>query len=208
MKYVLLAYAEPEAWDEMTDEERTAWVADDAAFNAHLADLRCVVHGEGLADGWTATTVRIKGGEVVVTDGPAADARRCSVGTWRSTSTTSTLPSPSPAGRRRHGPARSRSGPSACERVIEEAYRREWAGVVATLARSFGLDVAEEAAADAFAAAVERWPTDGVPDNPGAWLTTAGRRKALDRVRRESTAPPARRRPPTCWRASLGATTT
>jgi RNA polymerase sigma-70 factor (ECF subfamily) len=59
--------------------------------------------------------------------------------------------------------------------------------VVATLARSFGLDVAEEAAADAVAVAIERWPVDGVPDKPGAWLTTTARRKALDRVRREST---------------------
>src|SRR5262249_4464439 len=47
------------------------------------------------------------------------------------------------------------------------------------------LDVAEEAAADAFATAVERWPADGVPPNPGAWLTTTARRKAVDRIRRE-----------------------
>ena len=59
--------------------------------------------------------------------------------------------------------------------------------MVATLARHFGdLDVAEEAAADAFATAVERWPADGVPPNPGGWLTTTARRKALDRIRREN----------------------
>jgi RNA polymerase sigma-70 factor (ECF subfamily) len=58
---------------------------------------------------------------------------------------------------------------------------------VATLARRFGdLDVAEDAAAEAFAVAVERWRTDGVPPNPGAWLTTTAGNKALDRVRRES----------------------
>jgi RNA polymerase sigma-70 factor (ECF subfamily) len=73
--------------------------------------------------------------------------------------------------------------------VIEDVYRREWAGVVATLAHTFGLDVAEEATAEAFAVAVARWPVDGVPDRPGAWLTTTARRKALDRVRRESTRP-------------------
>src|SRR5207342_3529632 len=58
---------------------------------------------------------------------------------------------------------------------------------IATLTRQFGdLDVAEEAAAEAFATAVERWPADGVPPNPGGWLTTTARRKALDRMRREN----------------------
>jgi RNA polymerase sigma-70 factor (ECF subfamily) len=71
--------------------------------------------------------------------------------------------------------------------MLEDVHRREWATVVATLARTYGLDVAEEAAAEAFATAVERWPVDGVPDRPGAWLTTTARRKALDIVRREST---------------------
>jgi RNA polymerase sigma-70 factor (ECF subfamily) len=59
--------------------------------------------------------------------------------------------------------------------------------VVAALARRFGdLDVAEEAAAEAFVIAVERWPVDGVPPNPGAWLTTTANRKAIDRFRREA----------------------
>ncbi len=58
--------------------------------------------------------------------------------------------------------------------------------MVAALTRRFGdLDIAEEAAAEAFATAVARWPTDGVPPNPGAWLTTTATRKAIDRMRRE-----------------------
>ena len=73
------------------------------------------------------------------------------------------------------------------EEAIARAHHEEWARVVAGLARRFGdLDLAEDAAAEAYVAAVERWPRDGVPPNPGAWLTTTATRKAIDRLRRES----------------------
>ncbi|GAA1844797.1 sigma factor-like helix-turn-helix DNA-binding protein [Asanoa iriomotensis] len=70
--------------------------------------------------------------------------------------------------------------------AITQAHQEEWARVVAALCKRFGdLDIAEEAAAEAFATAVERWPADGVPPNPGGWLTTTANRKAIDRIRRE-----------------------
>src|SRR5208282_281493 len=70
--------------------------------------------------------------------------------------------------------------------AVTRAHLEEWARVVASLTRRFGdLDIAEEAAAEAFATAVGRWPTDGVPPSPGAWLTTTANRKAIDRIRRE-----------------------
>lgn len=76
---------------------------------------------------------------------------------------------------------------SPVEQAIARAHREEWARVVAGLARRFGdLDLAEDAAAEAYLAAVERWPREGVPPNPGAWLTTTASRKAIDRFRRES----------------------
>lgn len=72
--------------------------------------------------------------------------------------------------------------------ALSLVHREEWARIVATLVRRFGsLDDAEDAAADAFATAAERWPVDGIPPAPGAWLTTTATRKAIDRIRREST---------------------
>jgi RNA polymerase sigma-70 factor, ECF subfamily len=71
--------------------------------------------------------------------------------------------------------------------AIAKAHHDEWARVVAALTKRFGdLDIAEEAAAEAFAIAVARWPADGVPPNPGAWLTATATHKAIDRIRRES----------------------
>ena len=73
------------------------------------------------------------------------------------------------------------------DEAITRVHHAEWARLVATLARRFAdLDLAEEMAAEAFATAVERWPVDGVPPNPGGWLTTTAQRKAIDRLRREA----------------------
>ena len=71
--------------------------------------------------------------------------------------------------------------------AIEQAYRESSGRAVATLARVFGsIDIAEDAVQEAFAVAVTRWPADGVPPNPGGWIVTTARNKALDRLRRES----------------------
>lgn len=71
--------------------------------------------------------------------------------------------------------------------AIARVHQAEWARVVAFLARRFSdLDLAEEMTAEAFAVAVERWPRDGLPPNPGGWITTTAARKTMDRVRREA----------------------
>jgi RNA polymerase sigma-70 factor, ECF subfamily len=71
--------------------------------------------------------------------------------------------------------------------VVERVYREESRRVLATLIRLTGdFDAAEKALQDAFAAALEQWPSSGVPANPRAWLVSAGRNKAIDRVRRSS----------------------
>ncbi|MDP3891388.1 RNA polymerase sigma factor [Nocardioides sp.] len=87
-------------------------------------------------------------------------------------------------------PADSSTDPSgaALEREITRIYRAEHGRVVASLVRRFGdIDIAEEAVGEALLAAVERWPVDGIPPNPGGWLTTTAVRRAIDRIRREST---------------------
>jgi RNA polymerase sigma factor (sigma-70 family) len=70
--------------------------------------------------------------------------------------------------------------------VIDEVFRDQWGRVLASLIGFLGdFDLAEEAAAEAFAVAAQHWPRDGVPDNPGAWLVTTARRRAIDRLRRD-----------------------
>lgn len=66
-------------------------------------------------------------------------------------------------------------------------FREEWGQVLATLIRVLGdFDLAEDALQEATVAALERWPVDGIPRRPGAWLLTAARHKAIDRIRREA----------------------
>ena len=68
---------------------------------------------------------------------------------------------------------------------VADVFRTEWPRLVATLVRDVGdLSIAEDAAQDAFIEASTRWPIDGMPDRPGAWLVTTGRRKAIDQIRR------------------------
>jgi len=71
--------------------------------------------------------------------------------------------------------------------ALTAAFHQDWGQIVATLIGFTGdWDLAEECAQDAFALALERWPRDGVPDRPGAWLTTTARNRALDRLRRDA----------------------
>ena len=73
---------------------------------------------------------------------------------------------------------------------LDSVFRREWGPAVAALARWSGdLTVAEDAVQEAFAEALQAWPRDGVPNNPGGWVVTVARNRALDRLRRESVRP-------------------
>ena len=71
--------------------------------------------------------------------------------------------------------------------AVQAVYSSDWGRIVATLIRSFGdFDLAEEAAQEAFAAAVDQWPESGVPDSPPAWIIQTARHKAIDRIRRQT----------------------
>src|SRR6266542_5187169 len=95
---------------------------------------------------------------------------------------------------RRRSPATSRSvrswsteATTITQDAVAAVFREEAGRLTAALVRSFGdFDVAEECVQDALVAALEHWPRDGIPDNPGAWLMTTARRKGIDRLRREA----------------------
>jgi RNA polymerase sigma-70 factor (ECF subfamily) len=73
------------------------------------------------------------------------------------------------------------------EAGVGRIFREEFGRSVAALIRAFGdIDVAEDAVQEAFVVALHRWPADGLPPNPGAWITTTARNRAIDRLRRES----------------------
>jgi RNA polymerase sigma-70 factor, ECF subfamily len=72
--------------------------------------------------------------------------------------------------------------------ALDEVFRREVGRCTATLIRVLGdIDLAEDAVAEAFAIAADKWPRTGIPPNPGGWITTTARNRAIDRLRREST---------------------
>lgn len=87
--------------------------------------------------------------------------------------------------------AEAEASVTTAERVaaaVADAHRREWAFVLAATARvATDIDLAEECVQDAYVSALDAWVRDGVPRNPGAWLTTTARRKAIDALRRERT---------------------
>ena len=76
---------------------------------------------------------------------------------------------------------------SEAEAAVEAVFREEWGRITASLIAMTGdWDLAEECAQDAFARALSAWDRDGVPERPGAWLTTAARNRAIDVLRRRA----------------------
>ena len=148
--------------------------------------------------------MRVSDGEVLTTDGPFVEAKEhlggfyiieaddldAALG-WASkiTAGISTPIEVRPFGDVSDGltAARRRRLHRVDEAAIGRIFREESGRSVATLIRVFGdIDVAEDAVQEAFAVALRKWPTDGLPPNPGGWITTTARNRAIDRLRRES----------------------
>ena len=149
-----------------------------------------VLGGHQLQGPETATTVRVQDGSTLTTDGPFAETKEV-------------VRRLLPARGRRHrfgdrarrahpgGPhgRRDRGAPGGgALAILERVFHDEWGRVLATLIGFLGdFDLAEEAAQEAFAIAAERWAREGPPANPGAWLATTARNRAIDRIRRNRT---------------------
>ena len=143
-------------------------------------------------------------GEVLTTDGPFAESKEHLGGfyiieaddldaalVWASKTTAAGRRSRSRSARSGRCPTPDVRGvdgsPAVDAAAIGRIFREESGRSVATLIRIFGdIDVAEDAVQEAFAVALRKWPTDGLPPNPGGWITTTARNRAIDRLRRES----------------------
>ena len=186
MQYALMIYTEPGCLEALSDAEREAAYAE---YFALADDDRCVV-GARLQPAETATSVRVAGGRTLMTDGPFADTKEVLGGFClieaANLDEAIELAARIPAAR--FGGAGGGQTGGAALTVLEEVFRDEWGRVLASLVGFLGdFDKAEEAAQEAFAIAAQRWPASGVPDNPGAWLVTTARNRAIDRLRRERT---------------------
>jgi RNA polymerase sigma factor (sigma-70 family) len=175
-----------------------------------------------------ATTVKIRDGELIITDGPYSETKEQVAGydllecsgldeavrwagkhpsSWAGAIEVRALPEhvlavrvgavtdgppPDPAGGTGEAPAAdvrdTVTATSVVGTVVADAFRAEWGRIIAALIHQTGdWDLAEECAQDAIAQALLRWPRDGVPNRPGAWLMTVARNGAVDRLRRGST---------------------
>ena len=191
MQFMMMCCIEEKRWEALPAASRDAIMRDYGAWVAEMERQGKHVATAKLAPSASAQTLRVQGGRRHVVDGPFAETKEQFGGLSRPR-----MPrprrrprdggaDPDPAAwRRGRGP---RGGAHGLNEVIEAVYRDESRRVLATLIRLLGdFDRAEEAMHEAFAAAVEQWPRDGVPANPRAWLVSAARFKGIDAMRRNS----------------------
>ena len=158
------------------------------------------VTGERLRGVDDATTVRVSKGEVLVTDGPFTESKEWIAGfdilECDNLDEAIEIAVPAPAGQRRQARAAAvlgrglsdGEGSTDAADAVASVVADEQARLVAGLIRVTGdWDLAEDCVQDAVETALSRWPADGVPRNPAAWLTTVARNRALDVLRRRAT---------------------
>ena len=204
MRYLLLIYtAEPAtASSGPTPEGMGSELEAYNAFGAWLTERSMFQAGEALHPTSAATTVRVRDGKTITTDGPYAETKEALGGFYLIEAAEprrgdrGRVADPGRQERRDRGPPdlgvrRRTDRRGRCQRrlmprtVVDRLFREESGRAVATLIRLTGdFDLAEEAVQEAFVVALERWPRDGLPANPGAWITTTARNRAIDRLRR------------------------
>ena len=204
MQYLLTIYVDESAVDAVPPEQGVKVTEAYEALTAELKQAGVFLGGEGLQRTSTATTVRVRDGEPLLTDGPFAETREQLArllparvrgprrggalggeGPQRRDGLGRGAPGDHLRGPGRPGAGRRRGGARLTVTAdLDRLFRRESAQAVAALARALGdLDRAEEAVQDAYATALERWPRDGAPENPAAWILAVARNRALDRIR-------------------------
>ncbi len=202
MKYMLTLVGPEHDMSDASPEDMKAEMDRWAAYSQETVDKGAFVSGEGLQPSSTATTVKIpaNGGERTVTDGPFTESKEQLGGFYvleckdldEALDWAKKIPlqaglvevRPVMVVRRVH----RRAVIEASDQLVDRLFRHESGRAVASLIRVLGdFDLAEEAVQEAFVVALERWPEDGTPDNPGAWITRVARNKAIDRLRRERT---------------------
>ena len=192
MKYMLLIHQGTTplpgsaAWDSLSEDEQGAVYA---AYKA-LTETPGVSPGLQLQPPETATTVRVQDGRTLTTDGPFVELKEA-IGGYLLFEADDLDAAIELAARDPRGPhgRRDRGAPHrGVVTTLERAFRDQWGRVLAALIGFLGdFDLAEEATQEAFAIAAERWPRDGAPADPGAWLATTARNRAIDRIRRDRT---------------------
>ena len=170
------------------DTEHVAWID----YHEPAGDLS-FLDGVRLRPSTDATKVRSRNGETLISDGPFMESKE-QIGGFAVIECEHLDDAIEVAARHPFAAARSdrdstRLGrmTGEVEQLVAEAFRESWGQIVATLIGMTGdWDLAEECAQDAFAAALEAWPRQGVPDVPGAWLTSVARNRATDVLRRRA----------------------
>ena len=196
MKYALLIYAVPGA-SENPRPAAEGVIEDWLDYTAAIRQAGVLLGAEQLTWPDTATTIRLGEGERLLTDGPFAETKehllgfylleagqpRRGAGLGGQDARHALRHRGGAAGAGRHALA---DGDGVTAAALERAFRYEWTAVVAVVSRRLGdLQAAEDAVAEAFTAAATAWRRDGVPPNPGAWLTLTAWRKAVDQLRRD-----------------------
>ena len=189
MRYMLLIHQgtaptprSPEEWSKVPEDEQQAVFADYQAIN----ETPGVSPGLQLEPPETATTVRVEDGNTLTTDGPFVAVKEALGGTCCSKPTIST---PRSRLRREFQRPHGRCGRGAPDHrvvdLLEQTFREEWSRPRQPDRLPRRLRARRGGRQEAFAIAAGRWPRDGAPSDPRAWLTTTARNRAIDRIRRD-----------------------